>query len=68
MKNVSIVNKQTNLGRLANNSISESFHTSAREGLKTFGMIQFAYIGAMGQSRVNSMTLVEDMILMHHKD
>jgi len=53
MNNVSDEDKQTNLGRLANNSISESCHASATEGLKTFGMIRLDYSGAMGQSRVN---------------
>ena len=54
MKNVSDEDKQQNLGRLANNSISESCHASATEGLKTFGRIRLDYSGAMGQSRVNN--------------
>ena len=47
-------NKQINLGRLANNSISESCHSSATDGLKQFGWIRLDYSGAMGQSRVNN--------------
>jgi hypothetical protein len=53
-ENVSAVDKQTNLGHLASNCISESCHTSTTEGLKTFGRIRFDYSGAMGQSRVNN--------------
>ena len=54
MENVSDEDKQQNKGRLANNSISESCHASATEGLKTFGRIRLDYSGAMGQSRVNN--------------
>jgi hypothetical protein len=53
MRNVSEEDKQTNLGRLANNSISESCHASATEGLKQFGMIRLDYSGALGQTIVN---------------
>jgi len=54
VRNVSEEDKQIQLGRSANNSISESCHASATEGLAQFGMIRLDYSGAMGQSRVNN--------------
>ena len=54
IKNASDEDRQQSFGRLANNSISESCHASATEGLKTFGRIRLDYSGAMGQSRVNN--------------
>jgi hypothetical protein len=53
-ENVSEEDKQTNLGRLANNSISESCHASATYALTTFGQIRLDYSGAMGQTRINN--------------
>ena len=54
MRNVSEEDRQIQLGRSANNSISESCHASATEGLQQFGRIRLDYSGAMGQCRVNN--------------
>ena len=54
MRNVSEEDRKIQLGRSANNSISESCHASATEGLQQFGMIRLDYSGAMGQCRVNN--------------
>ena len=54
MRNVSEEDRQIQLGRSANNSISKSCHASATEGLQQFGMIRLDYSGATGQCRVNN--------------
>jgi hypothetical protein len=54
MRNVNEEDRQIQLGHSANNSISESCHASATEGLQQFGMICLDYSGTMGQGQVNN--------------